>query len=101
MGKPIKQADMVKTIGKHYGVVEFELEFKGASNGTNCAILVNKKQAVAGVSFDKKSKSATPSKEECAKVADLAHTVAAAVYNSDHADKKVPKKISADSLRGS
>lgn len=101
MGKPIKQAEMVRAIGDHYKLVEFELLFKPASNGTNCSIMVNKKQAVAGVSFDKKSKSATPSKDECAKVADLAHAIAAAVYNSDHADKKVPKKISADSLRGS
>jgi hypothetical protein len=100
MGKPIKQSDMVKTIGNHYAVVEFEIEFSAASNGTNCTIMVNKKQAVAGVSFDKKTKSATPSKDECAKVADLAHTVAAAEYNKNHADKTVPKKISADTLRG-
>ena len=101
MGQPIKQADLVKVIGNHYEVVEFELEFKAASNGTNCAVLINKKQAVAGLSYDKSSKAASPSKEESAKIADLAHTIAAAAYASDHADKKVPKKISGETIRGS
>ena len=101
MGKPIKQADLAKMIGNHYAVVEFEIEFKAASNGTNCAVMVNKKQAVAGVSYDKKANAASPSKDECGKIADVAHNAAVAAYNSDHADKTVPKKLSADTIRGS
>ncbi len=101
MGKPIKSSEMVKLIGNHYEVVEFEITFKPATNGTNCAIMVNGKQAAAGVSYDKKSGSAQPSKDECARVADLAHTAAANAYAAHHADKTLPKKLSADTIRGS
>ena len=101
MGKPIKSSAMVKTIGNHYEVVEFEITYKAASNGTNCAIMVNGKQAAAGVSYDKKSGEAQPSKDECAKVADLAHTAAANAYAAHHPEKTLPKKLSADTIRGS
>ena len=101
MGKPIKRDAMVQLIGKHYEVVEFEIAFKAATNGTNCAIVVNGKQAAAGVSYDKKSGTAQPSKDECAKVADLAHTAAANAYAAHHPEKTLPKKLSADTIRGS
>lgn len=101
MGKPIKQADMVQLIGQHYEVVEFDLLFKPATNGTNCAIMINGRQAVAGVAYDKGKKTAQPSKDECALVSTLAHTIAQHEYDHNHPDRTLPKKLTGEQIRGS
>jgi len=98
MGHPIKHSALVKMIGEHYTVVEFEVKYE-ETKGSTCVVKINGKQAAAGVSYNKSKGEITPDRDQCGGIADKAHEIAAHAYASDHADKTLPKKLSADTIR--
>lgn len=99
MGKPMKAADLAGTLANHYPGVEFNVSFD-ETKGSTCKVMINKKQAVAGQNFKNKPQ-AQLSKDACNDIAEEAHKIAAAKYNSDYPEKTVPKKISGGGIYGS
>ena len=89
MGKPKAASAFTKEMTSHYGV-KLTVSAK-STKGSTAAFAINGTQAVAGVSYDKDQFS--PSKTQCADIADTAEAEAKKLY-SDEQKKDPPKKMS-------